>query len=526
MGRSPRRAVATALLCLALAITGAACTVGPSERPPVAVRGENVPAAPTGTASGPALDEELPEPEAGLVSVPFVDCTQDSLLAAPPVPADRALQVECAEIIVPADPDQPGLGGISLGVSRVSLASARPDDLPPLLTVGDSGVDPSAAHAVTLATQVSPSVLDRFAIVGLDRRGSGVDLLDCAPGGARAALVDATVTSEEALADLLEEARDIVQECNLSLDGGLSTYRTVLTASDVEQLRIDLGVRRLSAVGVGDGAAALAAWARSAPTAVGRLVLDGPPYPGLDEPDLSESRAGAAEAAFEAFAVVCRTAGAACPLGPDPRAAVSALLDRLRVQPLAAVDGTRLTAGAALTVLLDRLGDPQAWPGLAFALGAAVDGDPTPLLAAIAPITGAGGRFDGMLATTCNDTRRRLSPGEIAELTTSWRTAYPLFGTILAMRLVACAPWPTSAGPDLAGRADGAPPILVLGTAADPEGALEGSRRTAEGLASARFLSWQGAGTGAYPRTPCVTGFVDAMLVGGVVPPSGILCPP
>ncbi|MCO1660947.1 alpha/beta hydrolase [Pseudonocardia humida] len=522
MGRSPRRAVAIALL--ALALTGAGCTVGPSERPPVAVRGENVPAAPTDAATGPVL-EELPEPEAGLVSVPFVDCTQDALLTGPVVPPDRTLQVECGEIIVPADPDHPGLGGISLGVQRVAPASARPDDLPPLLTLGDAGVDPSAAHALTLATQVSPAVLQGFAIVGLDRRGSGVDLLDCAPDAARSALVDATVTSEEALADLLEDARDVVQECNLALDGGLASYRTALAASDVEQLRLGLGVRTLSAIGVGDGAAALAEWARSAPTSVGRLVLDGPPYPELDEPDLSESRAGAAEAAFEAFAVACR-ATAACPLGTDPRAAVTTLVDRLRVQPLAAADGNRLTAGAALTVLLDQLGDPTAWPALAAALAAASNGDPTPLLAAIAPVTGPRGRFDGTLATTCNDTRRRLSPGEIAELTASWRTAYPLFGTALAMRLVACAPWPTSPAPDPVGHAEGAPPILVLGTAADPQGALEGSRRTAEGLVSARFLSWQGAGTGAYPRTPCVTGFVDSMLVVGAVPPSGILCPP
>jgi pimeloyl-ACP methyl ester carboxylesterase len=521
VGRAPRRAVAIALLGLAMAVSG--CTVGPSVRPPVAVRGENVPAAPT-TTPAPAGADELPEPDPGLDSIAWVDCTQQALLAAPPVPPDRALRVECAELSAPVELDQPRLGEITLGVQRVALDTAPPD-LPPLLVLGDSATDPSAAHAVALATQVSPALLQRFAIVGLDRRGSGADLLDCAPPDARAALVDATVTSEEALADLLEQARDVVQECNLSLDGGLAGYRTSLAATDVEQLRQELGVARLSGIGVGDGAAALADWARAAPGAVGRLVLDGPPYPELDEPDLTQTRAGAAEAAFDAFAVACRAAPP-CALGNDPRGAVSALVDRLRVQPLAAVDGSRLTAGAALTVLLDQLGDPRAWPGLVGALAAAGAGDPAPLLAAIAPVTGPGGRFDGMLATGCNDTRRRLSPGEIAALTTSWRTAYPLFGTTLAMRLVACAPWPTADQPDPAGHAEGAPPILVLGTAADPGGALEGSRRTAEALASARFLNWQGAGTGAYPRTPCVTGVVDAMLVNGAVPASDVLCPP
>jgi hypothetical protein len=141
-------------------------------------------------------------------------------------------------------------------------------------------------------------------------------------------------------------------------------------------------------------------------------------------------------------------------------------------------------------------------------------------------VTGERGRFDAMLATGCNDTSRRLAPGEIADLTGRWRTAYPLFGTTLALRLLACAPWPTGASAGPAGRAEGAPPILVLGTAADPGGTLDGSRRAAEGLDSARFLSWQGAGTGAYPRTPCVTSAVDAMLVDGAVPAAGLLCPP
>lgn len=522
MGRAPRHAVAVALICL-LGVLGG-CTVGPSQRPPVAVRGDTLPPPPSLTPEPLPGADQLPEPRTGLATIPFVDCTGDSLFSAPPVPADRVLEVECGEITVPADPDQPGLGSIALGVQRVGLADGPPD-LPPLLAVGDTGIDPSAGYAVALATRVDPDVLARFRLIGLDRRGSGLDLLDCAPDTATAALVDATVTSEEALADLLEQARAVVQECNLVLDGGLAGYRTALTATDVELLREDLGVARLSAIGVGDGAAALATWARTAPDAVGRLVLDGPPHPELDEPELSESRAGAAEAAFEAFTVSCRAAPA-CPLGSDPRVAVTALLDRLRVQPLAAADGNRLTAGAAHTVLLDALGDPEVWPGLAAALAAAVDGDPAPLLAAIAPVTGPRGRFDAMLATSCNDTRRRLSPGEIAELTASWRTAYPVFGTTLALRLVACAPWPPAGDPVPAGRAEGAPPILVLGTAADPAGALEGSRRAAEGLVPARFLSWQGAGTGAYPRTPCVTGVVDAMLLDGVVPPTGILCPP
>jgi len=524
VARPPRHAVAAALLCLTALLTS--CTVGPSERPPVAVVGENLPPAPP-TSPAPAPPPALPPPEPQQASIPFFECTEDTLVTlVDPVPAHRNLQVDCGELTVPADPEQPGLGATTLGVIRVGEAGA-PADRPPLLVLGDTTREPSTRHAAILGGLVDPAVLERYTLIGFDRRGAGLDILDCAPDDARAALVDADLSaaSDTRLALLLERARAVVQECNLTLDGGLGSYGTAATAADVELLRAALGVQRLSAIGVGDGATALAMWARNAPQSVGRLVLDGPPHPTLDEPDLTESRAAAAEAALGAFGVAC-TAQPDCPLGADPRAAVTALLVQLERQPLLAPDGRRLTAGATVTALLNGLGEPRRWSRLAAALTAASAGDPMPMLDILAPLIGPRGLFDGMLATSCNDSQRRLAPGEIGEIAHRWRTAYPVFGGTLAMRLLACAPWPTGRETPVTGQAEGAPPILVIGTAADPRSALDGARRTADSLATARFLSWQGAGTGAYPRTPCVRRVVDAMLLDGVVPESGTLCPP
>ena len=108
MARPPRHAVAAVLVCLAALVAG--CTVGPSQRPPVAVRGENMPVAPTCPADQPPLpDVSLPAPQQQHSSMPFTDCTEDELAMLPtPVPPDRTLRVECSELTVPADPDQPG----------------------------------------------------------------------------------------------------------------------------------------------------------------------------------------------------------------------------------------------------------------------------------------------------------------------------------------------------------------------------------------------------------------------------------
>ena len=149
---------------------------------------------------------------------------------------------------------------------------------------------------------------------------------------------------------------------------------------------------------------------------------------------------------------------------------------------------------------------------------------PDPLISRLVPLVTRGGVFDVALATACNDVQRRMTPDEVGELTRRWRAQYPRRGNDGA------------AAPGLRAVADGGaiapdpgaqlPPVLVIGTAHDPRGPLENSRRVADETPGALFLSWQGAGTGAYPRTPCVTAAVDTVLVEGTIPLDGTLCPP
>ncbi|SHK62030.1 TAP-like protein [Pseudonocardia thermophila] len=518
------RGTLVGLVTLLAAALVAACTVGPSVRPPVAVRGDEriapgppAPGPPTGSAP-------LPSPAPGTSTIDFVDCTDElQLTLRDPLPADRGLRIDCGMIEVPIDPDAP-LSITQLQVLRIG--TGRPGTKPPLAVVGDSAAEPTARFAAILAGQVPVELLEAYDLVGIDRRGAGYDNLDCAPDTTRAALVDASPTAvdEASLDRLLERARDLVQQCTIDVDSGLASYRSASTGSDLEELRHGLGVRQLSAIGVGDGAAAVLEWARSAPAHVGRVVLDGPPQPGLDDPDLTDSRARATEAAFDAFATAC-TGGADCPLGPDPRTRVTALMQRLDARPLASPIGDRLTAGTALYALRTALVEPRNWPDLASALAAADAGDPVPLLATLDRALGPRGTFDGTLATACNDTQRRLAPAQAAEFAARMRQAHPLFGGAMALQVVLCAPWPTGRpmGPGIPA---GTPPMLVIGTAADPRSTLEGARHLAQQLPGGVFVSWQGAGTGAFPRTACVSDVVTGMLVNGLLPPDGTLCPP
>ena len=153
------------------------------------------------------------------------------------------------------------------------------------------------------------ALLQRYTLVGIDRRGAGIDDLDCGPAAARSAFVNIDPGADGTLTPL-NRAAGAGPAGGAGLlpvhAGALSGYRTASTASDIEQVRAALGVTRLSAIGVGDGATAVSTWARTHPGAAGRVVLDGPPNAALDEPDAAEARAAAAESAFDAFAAALR----------------------------------------------------------------------------------------------------------------------------------------------------------------------------------------------------------------------------
>ena len=186
VGWPGRALVAGLLLCVAALLAG--CTVGPSQRPPVAVRGEHMPAPPVSAPASAPAPVPLPLPEPGFPAVEFRDCT-GTLSTVVPTPPDRVLAVGCALLTVEADPAQPGLGRTRIGLLRVGLADA-PADRPPLLVVGDSATQPAATGAAALAAQVPLALLQRYTLVGIDRRGAGIDDLDCGPAAARSAFVN------------------------------------------------------------------------------------------------------------------------------------------------------------------------------------------------------------------------------------------------------------------------------------------------------------------------------------------------
>ncbi|OZM71177.1 peptidase [Amycolatopsis antarctica] len=491
----------------------AGCTAGPSTRPPV-VENEGPPPQ---QQTGPAEDVPLPPlAEPNEPQVQWNDCDEETRLRLgdPAVPPE--LRFSCSRLSTTLDaPDLPRRGLTRVAVLKVGTGPI------PLAVVNDVSGDPGTLHAARLAATLPPAVLERFSLIGMDRRGTGEsDAVRCIPDDVRARLIghDPAATDVE---PLLDAARKAGQQCSLSLESEQGAIDSWRAAGDLEELRQQLGMEHLNALSRGEGSRVLTAYAGRYTDRVGRFVLDGIPDPAPEAPVVQEGIAAGLQSTLDALGADCAARG--CALGADAAGAVTALTTRLREDR-----GGSLTPALALNAVATGLAQRERWPELTDAIVAARNGDTGGLEAFAEPLLResrvAPSRLDGTLATTCNDTLSRLPADRIDQITADLRAKYPVFGPIAAQPLAWCGPWPVRREPLPEPGAAGTPPVLVTSTAADPVTPEPGTARAVAQMPSAVRVAWQGAGHGAI-GSPCVADAVRGFLVDGTIPRDGTLCP-
>nr|WP_312867645.1 alpha/beta hydrolase [Amycolatopsis pithecellobii] len=496
----------------------AGCTAGPSKRPAVVENDEH---SATSTTSAPQVVPlpALTEPQSP--SVDWSDCDEQTRGRIEPPAPPGTLKFSCATVGSVLDsPDLPGRIQ-----THIALLKAGSGPIP-LVVLNDIEGESGTLYAAHLAALLPSALLQRFSLIGMDRRGTGdSDPVGCVPGDVRGTLLsqDPAGGDQEAV---LDAARRAGQQCAIELGSTQQALDSWRTAGDLDQVRDELGVPKLNAIARGEASDVLAAYANRYPGRIGRVVLDGIPDPSSDEATVLGDLAAAQQATLDAFAADCAARG--CPLGRDAAGAVTGLLDQLRVAPPSLGGGVPFTPGVALNAILAGLENPARWSELAAAIQAARTGNPTQLAAFVAPLINTSqltpSRLDGALATECNDTATRLPANQLSALTDTLRKRFPLFGGLATQRLLWCLPWPgRTSGTSSLGVA-GLPPVFVASTKTDPVTPEAGTVRAAEQMSSAARISWQGIGHGAM-SSPCVGEAVRGFLVDGKVPVDGTLCP-
>ncbi|WP_239096132.1 alpha/beta hydrolase [Micromonospora lutea] len=456
------------------------------------------------------------------------------------------IRYECARIEVPRDwaggtaaTTGPGAGEtFEIALIRVRSTNQR-DRIGSLLInpggPGGSGVDTAVYLSFGERFGGLPdSIMERFDIVGFDPRGvARSSPVECIPDGDLDALFgfDPNPASQEMFDVFVMANRRIGQGCGNKYGDQLPLYSTEQAARDMDAIRAAVGDEKMTYLGYSYGTLLGATYAQLFPQRVRALVLDGAVDPRQGLIEGSESQAKGFERAFDNFTRWCELNAGRCPIGPYPRMAVNSALEKARVSPVRNTDGREATAGWIFYAIVASLYSESGWQQLAEAIDRLNESNPTDVfrLADNYADRDSDGQysnlFDANLAINCADEEERPSLERIRQLQSVWSTQYPLFGPALAAGLVSCTEWPGGSDPYPKGRADGAPPILVIGTTGDPATPYEQTPALAEMLGVGRVLTWEGEGHTAYPQTACITEAVNAYLIDLTVPADGVRCP-
>ncbi len=444
---------------------------------------------------------------------------------------------DCTTVNAPLDWNDPTAGDVELAIIR--RAASNGTAIGSLLVnpggPGSSGYDliaDSADYAVGTALS------DAYDVVGFDPRGVGrstaVTCLDAA--GMDAYLFDIPSDprgSDGWESELTARNQTFADACEANSDGILPYITTEFAARDMDLMRAVLGDDQLNYLGYSYGTFLGATYAKLYPDKVGRLVLDGAIDPSIPGVEVGTTQALGFESALRAYMADCLT-GKECPFRgtvDEAMADLGTLLASVDARPLAGADGRMLGADTLLTGIIAALYSQDSWPYLTQALTDALAGDPTTafLLADF-----YYGRTDGAYDDNSTEAFRAYNCMDYPDDTTD--AEQDAADALVAEKAPTIAPywesvdvckvWPYPAtGTRGAITADGAAPIVVVGTTNDPATPYSWAVSLADQLSSGVLVTREGEGhTGYNKGNSCVDAAVEAYFVDGTVPQDGLVC--
>ena len=445
---------------------------------------------------------------------------------------------QCATAEAPLDWEAPDQGGIDLALVRKSASGERIGSL--LVNPGGPGGSGYEFIAESLDYAVGPRLKERFDIVGFDPRGVGrssaVECYDAAQKDEFLyGIVPAERGSDEWITAVREANEDFGATCAERTGDLLANVDTTSAARDLDLLRAILGDEELNYLGYSYGTLLGATYAGLYPEKTGRLVLDGAVDPAASIDEVNVAQSIGFEQSLRAYLADC-LAGEECPFSgsvDDAADEVGRLLASVDASPLQGSDGRQLGADALVIAIIYPLYSPESWPYLSDMFESVMFGEAD---TALFFADGYYGRepdgtyrdnsIEAFRAVNCLDysydgdvASMRAEAAELAE-------AAPVIGPYFAYGDIGCDAWPyaseTPRGPITA---EGAAPILVVGTTGDPATPYEWAEALADQLDSGVLVTYDGEGHTAYRKSnACVDTAVEAFLIDGVVPDSDPQC--
>ena len=446
--------------------------------------------------------------------------------------------MQCGTATAPLDWNDPAVGEIDLAVVRHPATGDRQGSL--LVNPGGpggSGYD-FVLNSVDFATDAELQA--GFDIVGFDPRGVGrSSAVSCYEPAQMDeylyGLADNERGSDAWIAELEADSVAFGEACAANTGALLGNVDTESAARDLDLLRAVLGDEKLNYLGFSYGTYLGATYAKLYPDKVGRLALDGALDPSSSNFEVTRTQAVGFENALKAYLTDC-LAGTECPFTgtvDQGMSTVGALLASVDASPIRATDGRELGSNSLLTAIIYPLYQATAWPQLSAMFDETMFGGADIAFQFADGYNGraADGTYndnstEAFLAINCIDYAYDDDPAQMRAQAAEIQAAAPVIGTYMSFGDIGCANWPNAYDGERGEiTADGAPPILVVGTTNDPATPYEWAEALSEQLSSGHLVTYQGEGHTAYNKSnDCVNAAVDTYLLTGAVPDADPMC--
>jgi pimeloyl-ACP methyl ester carboxylesterase len=444
---------------------------------------------------------------------------------------------QCTDVRAPLDWSDPGKGEISLAIIRARATSGHAIGSL-LMDPGGPGVSGVAFLRDSLAFAVDKKVRADYDVIGIDPRGVGDSTaVKCYNAAGMDSylfdIVPAQRGSDAWTRALKDENRAFGEACNANSHGILPYITTPNAARDLDLLRGVLGDTKLNYLGYSYGTFLGATYAELFPDRVGRLVLDGAVDPSITSIDLDTEQGVGFESAARAYMADCLK-GRNCPFRGTVDQALNdlgTLLASLDAHPLTASDGRQLGADSMMTAIFLTLYSQDSWKYLTKALSDALAGKPdVAFILADTYYNRQDGEYltnetEAFRAYNCMDYPHDETPEQKAASEKTLAEKAPTFAPYLTGPNP-CEDWayPATGKPHRI-TAEGAAPIVVVGTTNDPATPYKWAVSLADQLSSGVLVTRVGEGhTGYNKGNSCVDNAVDQYFLKGTVPQDGLRC--
>jgi pimeloyl-ACP methyl ester carboxylesterase len=446
---------------------------------------------------------------------------------------------QCADVYAPLDWEDPAGERITLHLVKQPAKSGKATGS---LFVNPGGPGASGADFVmdSVDSAVQPAVQRDYDVIGWDPRGVGkstpVTCLDAAGmdkylfGVSKAdALVEG---SDEWIEASKQETREFGEACAKSTGALLGHVGTASTVQDLNMMRAIVGDDKLNYLGYSYGTFIGALFADAYPDRVGRMVLDGAMDPSTSLGEVVREQTLGFEQALRAYVTDCLQRND-CPLEgsvDEAMASIGKLIDGVDAAPLKGSDGRLLTAATMLTAIITPLYSQSNWPYLDQLFTSVSEGD-ADIAFSLADFyyDREDGKYtsnstEAFSAINCLDYPSEFDVPAMRKDAAELDKLAPTIGRFQGFGDLGCAGWPYDGTARTAVKAEGAEPILVVGTTGDPATPYRWAESLADQLESGVLLTFEGEGHTAYGSNACVNSAVDAYLLKGTPPREGTRC--